>query len=192
MDDDFVPEGRVPLRSAIQRAAEARQANVTSLQIEFRTKLHDGSISAEAMDRTTGRILGITPDAWGTETALNWLENGTCLLPNENGKVRITTERFDMFYGPEKATIFILESDLQGLIGPANKRDARRPVTSDAEARRHFEEWRQQRGSDVPSLKEDVDFMRQFGVSRDKVRKLRKSTGVDNRSRGRSRQTAPK
>jgi hypothetical protein len=192
MDDDFVPEGRVPLKSAIERLAEARQTDVTSVKAEFRTKLYSRSIAAQAMDRDTGRMFDIIPEAWATETALRWLESGTCLLPNEQGKVRITTERFDMFYGPKNATIFILESDLQRLIGPANKRDARRPVTSDAEARRHFEEWRKRRGDDVPSLKEDADYMRQFGVSRNKVRELRKGAGVVNLSRGRSRRTAPK
>jgi hypothetical protein len=191
MDDDFVPEGRVPLKSAIERVAGARQTNVTSVQAEFRTKLHSGSIAAQAMDRNTGRMFDIIPDTWATETALYWLESGTCLLPNEDGKVRITTERFGMFYGPENATIFILESDVQRLIGPASKREARRTVTSDAEARRHFEEWRKRRGDDIPSLNEDANYMRQFGVSRDRVRKLRKSDGVVNLPRGRSRRTAP-
>jgi len=110
-------------------------------------------------------------------------------LPNEGGKVRITTERFDMFYGPEIATIFILETDLRRLIGPASKREARRPVTSDAEARRHFEEWRKSRGDNIPSLKEDANHMKQFGVSRDRVRKLRKRDGVVNLSRGGPRRT---
>ena len=101
--------------------------------------------------------------------------------------MRITIERFGMLYGPEIATIFILESDLQRLIGPASKRKPRRPVTPDADARRHFEKWRESRGDDIPSLKEDANYMRQFGVSRDRVRKLRKSDGVVNLSRGRSR-----
>ena len=67
-------------------------------------------------------MFDIIPDTWATETALNWFESGTCLLPDEKGKVRITTKRFDMFYGPQIATILILESDLQRLIGPPSKR----------------------------------------------------------------------
>ena len=190
MNEDFVPEGRVPLKSAIEQLAKARQTNVLLGQAEIRTKLHSGSIVAQAMERSTGRMFDIIPNSWATETALRWLESGECLLPNEKGKVRITTERFDMFYIPENATIFILENDLQRLIGPASKREARRPVTSDAEARRHFEEWRKSRGDDIPSLKEDANHMRQFGVSRDSVKKLRKGDGVVNLSRGRSRRTA--
>ena len=190
MNEDFVPEGRVPLKSAIEQLAKARQTNVLLGQAEIRTKLHSGSIVAQAMERSTGRMFDIIPNSWATETALRWLESGECLLPNEKGKVRITTERFDMFYIPENATIFILENDLQRLIGPASKREARRPVTSDAEARRHFEEWRKSCGDDIPSLKEDANHMRQFGVSRDSVKKLRKGDGVVNLSRGRSRRTA--
>jgi len=134
-------------------------------------------------------MFDIIPASWATETALLWLESGECLLPDENGKVRITTQRFDMFYGSENATIFISENDLQRLIGPASKRKARRPVTSEAEARRHFEEWRKSRGDDIPSLKDDANHMKQFGVSRDSVRKLRKGDGVVNLSRGGSRRT---
>jgi hypothetical protein len=192
MDEGFVPEGRVPLTSAIERLAEAWQTDVPSVQAKLRTKLYDRSIVAQAMERSTGRMYDIIPDSWATEVALNWLESGTCLLPDEEGKVRITTERFGMLYGPEIATIFILESDLQRLIGPASKREARRPVTSDADARRHFEEWRESRGDDIPSLKGDANYMRQFGVSRDRVRKLRKGDGVVNLSRGRSRPDRPK
>ena len=90
--------------------------------------------------------------------------------------MRITTERFEMFYGPENATIFILENDLQRLIGPASKRKASRPVISDTEARRHFEDWRKRRGNDIPSLKEDASHMRQFGVSLAAAERVRSGT----------------
>ena len=175
MDDDFVPEGRVPLKSAIEQLAEARQTDVPLGQAEIRTKLHSGSIVAQAMDRGTGRMFDIIPDAWGTETALCWLESGTCLLPNEKGKVRITTERFEMFTWPENATIFILENDLQRLIGPASKRKASQSSLIQ-EARRHFEDWRKRRGNDIPSLKEDARHMRQFGVSLAAAERVRSGT----------------
>jgi hypothetical protein len=133
MANNFVPEGRVPLKSAIEQLAEARQTNVPSVQAEIRTKLHNGSIVAQAMERSTGRMFDIIPDSWATETALRWLESGECLLPDENGKVRITTERFGFLYRPECATIFVWESDLRRLIGPARAREGRRRVISDAE-----------------------------------------------------------
>jgi hypothetical protein len=182
MEDDFVPEGRVPLISAVKRLAEARQTNVALGKAEIRTKLHSGSIGAQAMERRTGRMFDIIPSSWATEAALGWLESGTCLLPDEKGKVRITHERFGMFYGPVIATIFILEVDLKRLIGP----ERQRPV-SDAEATRHFEEWRKSRGDDIPSLKEDVSHMRHFGVSRRGVKALRNGVGVKKRPRGNPR-----
>ena len=146
MDDDFVPEGRVPLKSAIEQLAEARQSNVPLAQAEIRTKLHSGSIVAQAMEQSTGRMLDIIPHSWATDTAQRWLESGECLLPDENGKVRITNERFAMFYRPEKAPILIWEVDLRRLIDAkpkgAGAREAGRRVISDAEAKRHFDEWR--------------------------------------------------
>lgn len=184
MDDDFVPEGCVPLKSATERLAEARQMNVPSAQAELRGKLYSRSIAAQAIERKTGRMFDIIPEAWATEAAYNWFDTGTCLLPDENGKVRITRERFGFLYGPERATIFIFENDLRHLIGPAVTSNSDRPVTSDAEAKRQFDKWRKSRGEDVPSLKEDVDHMRQFGVSRDRVREFRKGVGVSNRPRG--------
>jgi hypothetical protein len=48
-----------------------------------------------------------------------------------------------------------------------------------------------ERGVDIPSLKEDADYMGQFGVSRDRVKELRRGDGVVNLSRGRSRRTVP-
>jgi len=186
MEDDFVPEGRVPLISAIERLANARQTDFVSGKAEIRTKLHSGSIRAQAMEPRTGRMLDIIPSSWGIEAAQGWLESGTCTLPDEKGKVRITTERFRMFSRPEIATIFILEVDLKRLIGPASARE-RRPRVSDAEAKRLFEEWRKRRGDDIPSRKEDVSQMRQFGVSRDRVRQLRKGDRVVNLSRGKGR-----
>ena len=196
MADDFVPEGRVPLKPAIEQLAEARQTNVPLGQAEMRTKLHSGSIVAQAMERSTGRMFDIIPDSWATEMALRWLESGTSLLPNEEGKVRITTKRFGMFYRPENATIFIWESDLRRLIDAkpkgASAREAGRRVISEAEARGHFEEWRKCRGDDIPSRKEDVSHMSQFGVSRKRVFALRNGVGVRKRPRGKPRGVKPK
>jgi hypothetical protein len=162
----------------------------------MRTKLHSGSIVAQAMEQSTGRMFDIIPNSWATETALRWLESGQCLLPDENGKVRITTERFDFLYRPERATIFIRESDLRRLIDAKPKgaaaREAGLQVISDAEARRRFEEWRKSCGDYIPSQKEDVSHMRQFGVSRTRVLALRRGVGVRKRPRGNPRGAKPK
>ena len=50
-----------------------------------------------------------------------------------------------------------------------------------------FQNWRKSRGGNIPSLAEDYTHMRQFGVSRDRVRALRRSRGVVNLPRGNPR-----
>jgi hypothetical protein len=189
MDDDFVPKGRAPLKSAIEQLAEMRQTNVRTVQADIRPELHSGSIPTQAMERSTGRLFNMIPDSWATEPALQWLETGECLLPDEEGKVRITTERFGVLYQPGYATIFIWESDLRRLKS-ASAREAKRKVTSNAEARKHFEEWRKSRGDDIPSRKEDVTHMAQFGVSRRRVLELR--VGAKKRPRGSPRRAKAK
>jgi hypothetical protein len=114
--DIFVPEGYVTSPVAIQRLAQARQTSIQSAQAEIRAKLYGRSITAYAMERSTGRMLDIISDSWATEWGVRWLESGVCKLPNEDGEVKITHERFDMFYEPEFAAIFIRETDLQRLI----------------------------------------------------------------------------
>jgi hypothetical protein len=46
---------------------------------------------------------------------------------------------------------------------------------SESDARFKFREWRKERGGDIPSEREDIAHMKQFGVGRDKVRELRKT-----------------
>jgi hypothetical protein len=45
---------------------------------------------------------------------------------------------------------------------------------SPADAQAKFKDWRNQRGNDIPSEREDVAYMKQFNVGRDAVRDLRK------------------
>ncbi|MGX9428508.1 MULTISPECIES: hypothetical protein [Bradyrhizobium] len=123
MDDDFVPEGYVPLKSAIEQLAEARQTSIKSAQVEIRAKLHSGLIRAAVLRPDTGELSEILSRCWATETALRWFESGTCLLPDENGEVRITTERFDLFYRPENAPIFVVEGDLHRPLGDHRQQD---------------------------------------------------------------------
>jgi hypothetical protein len=52
-----------------------------------------------------------------------------CKLPSEGGKVKITHERFDMFYEPESAAIFIRETDLQRLIDAKPGAEAQRAIS---------------------------------------------------------------
>jgi hypothetical protein len=122
MANNFVPEGYLPLKSAIEQLAQARQTSIQSAQIEIRAKLHNGLIRAAVL-RSDGELLEMLPRCWAKDTALRWFKSGTCLLPNENHQVRITTERFDMFYRPENAPIFIIEDDLRSLLGDHRQQD---------------------------------------------------------------------
>jgi hypothetical protein len=193
MAEDFVPEGYRPLMSAVDRFAQALQMSIQSAQLEIRAKLHSELIRAAVLRPDTGELLGILSRCWATETAVRWFESGTCLLPDENGKVRITAERFDMFYRPENAAIFVLENDLQRLIDAKLKgegaRVSGRRIISNAEAKNIFEDWRKSRGDNIPSLAEDYNRMKQFGVSRDRVKELRRGDGVVNLPRGKSRRS---
>jgi hypothetical protein len=184
------------LKSAIDLLAQARQTSAQSAQAEIRTKLHGGSIVAHALAQSTGRMIEITSNSWATEPALQWLESGTCLLPDENGKVRITDERLGLLYQAEAATIFILENDLRRLMVAkpkgAGARELGRMVISNVEAKTRFDEWRKSRGDDIPSQKEDVNHMRQFGVSRDRVKDLRRGGGIINLPRGKPHRDGPK
>jgi hypothetical protein len=108
----FVPRGHLPVKSAIRRMAQAWQVSLRSARAKMQAILHSRSMRAYALEQSTGRMLEITSESWATDHALRWLKSGTCLLPNEDGKVRITTERFDMFYRAENAPIFIVEDDL--------------------------------------------------------------------------------
>jgi len=124
MGGRFVPQGFLPLKAAINRLAQARQTPIQSAQIEVRAKLHNGLIRAAVLRPDTGELLEILSPCWATETALHWFKSGTCLLPTEDGKVRITAKRFGMFYQPENAPIFIVEDDLHRLLGDNCRQDS--------------------------------------------------------------------
>jgi hypothetical protein len=51
----------------------------------------------------------------------------------------------------------------------------KRPPQSRADGQREFLKWRQDCQPNIPSLQEDYEHMRKFGVSRDTVIKLRES-----------------
>ena len=57
MADDVVPEGRVPLKSAIEQLREARQTNVSmSSEPRCDQAVISGSIVAQAMEQSIGHV----------------------------------------------------------------------------------------------------------------------------------------
>jgi hypothetical protein len=96
----------------------------------------------------------------------------------------------DMLYGEELVKIFVSQHDFQRLLAKHEVKDEPVPPhdpvpppkrMSEADARRKFDEWRESRGDNIPSGKEDVAHMKQHGVSRDRVRELRKRPEVKKR-----------
>jgi hypothetical protein len=113
MDDDFVPEGCLPLKSAIDRLVQARQTSVQSAQAEIRTKLHSGLIRAVVMRPGTGELVGIISDRWALDDAQDWLEQGECILTSDRKIANFTP---GLLSSPHRARIFVIEDDLNRLI----------------------------------------------------------------------------
>jgi len=67
----------------------------------------------------------------------------------------------------------------------ANAAPGKRRI-AEAEIQKVFKDYRDSRGGDIPSEKEDIAYMKRFGVSRERVRELRKNASRLPRGRGRS------
>src|SRR6185369_3472303 len=96
----LVPKGFVPLKpDAIRLFAQARGISLGSARVEIRAELHSGAILAYALERSTGQMLQIIPELWGTDHGSWWLKSGKCWLPDEDG-VRTTRKRFGISFSP--------------------------------------------------------------------------------------------
>jgi hypothetical protein len=193
MADVFIPVGRfMCLKSAIDRLAQARRTEIQSAQAEIRTELYMGSVTAYAVQQSTGTMIKLVSSAWGTQSALPWLESGVCRLPDDGYEVMFTLDQFDVVGGPENAPIVISDNDFQRLLNSKASAAPRQstPAISRAEEKRRFDKWRKSCGNNIPSRAEDYSHMKQFGVSRDRVRELRR--GAINLPRGNARSAKPK
>ena len=194
----FVPKGYLPLTTAVDQLAEARrpagQTNddgKNAARAELRAELHSGSISTAVVSPSSGKTFEIRPHHWAREIALTWFEQGECLLTEG-----LVDPPLGRLYGEERAKIFVRQHDWQRLVAKQEVKQESVPPhdplplsksVSEADAIRLFDEWRESRGDNIPSEKEDIDYMKQYGVSRDRVRKLRQRSGVRNRSTGKRR-----
>ena len=187
----FVPKGYLPLTTAVDQLAEARrpagQTNdddgKNAARAELRAELHSGSISTAVVNASSGKTFEIRKHHWAREIALTWLEQGECLLTDG-----LVDPPLGMLHGKERANIFVSQHDFQRLVSvpPHDPLPPSKPV-SEAEANRKFDEWRERRSDNIPSEKEDIDYMKQFGVSRHRVRKMRQQLGVRIRPTGKRR-----
>jgi hypothetical protein len=195
----FVPKGYLPLTTAVDQLAEARrpagQTNdddgKNAARAELRAELHSGSISTAVVSPSSGKTFEIRRHHWASEKALTSLEQGECLLTED-----LVDPPLGMLHGKERVNIFVSQHDFQRLVAKqAPKQESvphhnhlppPKPV-SEADATKKFDEWRESRGDDIPSEKEDIDHMKPLGVSRDRVRKLRRRPGVKIRRTGKRR-----
>ena len=136
----------------------------------LRESLHAGEISARFLDEN-GKLHDIPAERWGADDGLHSLQRGVVWLDE----------------GYASRFVLLAIKDLEALCRTsgsnkkAGNRLAQRTI-SDAKAEEVFKAWRAQRGQDIPTEAEDSRYMKQFGVSRDRVRLLR--TKVENRTRG--------
>ena len=136
----------------------------------LRESLHAGDISGRYLDEN-GKWHDIPAERWGADDGLDSLLRGVVWL-DEDDVSRL---------------VLLAVKDLEALCRTsgsnkkAGNRLAQRTI-SDAKAEQVFKAWRAQRGKDIPTEAEDSRHMKQFGVSRDRVRLLR--TKVENRARG--------
>jgi hypothetical protein len=138
----------------------------------LRESLHAGDISGRYLDEN-GKWHDIPAERWGADDGLDSLLRGFIWLVQGEYEV--------------SRLVVLAVKDLEALCrtSGSNKKVSNRlaqRTISDAKAEQEFKAWRAQLGQDIPTEAEDCRYMKQFGVSRDRVRLLR--TKVENRTRG--------
>jgi hypothetical protein len=134
----------------------------------LRESLHAGDISGRYLDES-GKWHDIPAERWGADDGLDSLLKGVVWLDDVSRLVLLAVKDLEAL------------CRTSGSNKRAGNRLAQRTI-SDARAEQEFKAWRAQRGQDIPTEAEDCRHMKQFGVSRDRVRLLR--TKVENRERG--------
>ncbi len=116
---EFVPNGWVPLTTAVDRLAKHRrsadQANndgKDATRATLRAELYGGLMPATVICPDSGKAYAIVPDRWALKEAQNWLEQGKCVLTNglvyNRSGIRLSEDPV--------VKIFVTESDLQRLM----------------------------------------------------------------------------
>lgn len=168
----------------VQIPADERKANPEILErvldyndaiYALREALHAGDFVAEFVDEH-GKFDFIKPEGWGGEAGLEILCCGVAWL--DYGP--LTASRLVLF---KKETI---ETFAAKSISADAENRAPLPRVIQADIEKHFNEWRNSRGQNIPSEAEDYNHMRQFGVSRERVRSLRQK--APRKTRGRPKQ----
>jgi hypothetical protein len=203
----FVQKGFLTIPEAILRLADPSQSNREVAIKEARERLHQGLCGGSVkfvIQMQTGEHQVLPPDIWRSSNSLNWIVDGEVFIPDGTA-LRMPfgpyisglpdDVNFLEMDGGTYATFLIVEDSLErfrGRVVGAEKIERLGDIKSNSRAifrteiEEKFQTWRKNfKTGQLPTHDQDVEHMKQFGVSRDRVRELRKK--FPRRPRGRSK-----
>jgi hypothetical protein len=152
----------------------------------LRDRIGDRSITAR-MCGPNGQLRQLTCEGWEN---VGFAENGISAnfvspddLMNPGPATEIDGVRYPVFFLSDEFEKFVTSAFDSAVAFPSRPiisantapiQDHKPLRYSAADVQAKFKEWRNQRGNDIPSMREDVAYMKQFNVGRDAVRDLRK------------------
>lgn len=139
---------------------------------DLREALHAGDFVAEFVDEH-GKFDFIKSEGWGGEAGIEILCRGVAWLDYGH----LTVCRLVLFKAETIETFAAkpISADAQNRTQP--------PRVRQADIQKRFNEWRSSIEPKIPSEIEDYNHMRQFGVSRERVRTLRRNAPRKTRGR---------
>jgi hypothetical protein len=189
----YVPDWET-LSNGLARIIAATGATDDAARIALCHAISDKKIAVQAVvakgqdwagESVTGRQLGVPPRL--TPAAFDW-EKSQPLTPWELGRYPN-----DIDWGARNVALLEVSTrDVIATLAPGPNAD-KHPAPAGANSKlskvaktEKFKEWREARGNNVPTVREDVAYMKQFGVGRDEVREL--SKGYPRLARGRPKE----
>ena len=207
----FVQKGFLTIPEATLRLADPSQSDREVALKEAREQLHQGLCGGSVefvIQMQTGEHQVRPPDIWRSSNSLNWIVDGEVFVPDGTA-LRMPfgpyvpglpdDVNFVEMDGGTHAIFLIVEDSLErfrGRVARAEKierlgstlgetKSNSRAIFRD-ETEEKFRAWRKNcKSGQPPTHDQDVEHMKQFGVSRDRVRELRKK--FPRRPRGRSK-----
>lgn len=187
----FVPMGYLSVDQVLSELRSTHSIDRTRAKETLRGALYN-TLKFKVQLRATGELTDAPQQWWAGEKANDWLEhNGSVFLPDGGVKTVPNGPHFDglpdcvnfeevptgqwgdFLIERESWNKFVVSGVTRSADSPSVAGTARRYSETAVQAK--FREWRDQRGDDIPTITEDVEHMKQFGVGRNKVRDLRKN-----------------
>ena len=130
----------------------------------LRAALHANELFAEYVDES-GRFGAIPAERWGADDGRQSLLRGVICL--DEGDTEVSRLALFKIKDVEK----FARQPITGCVGQSNQG---RSGISDAKARKEFLKFRESRGGSILTEKEEVAYLRELGVSRQRARKIRR------------------